>query len=55
MTAFDHFQTATCLIAEGDRRAARREIVQALLCIHRTGEDRHMRGDLALLLRRLAG
>ena len=53
MTAFDHFQTATCLIAEGDRPAARRALVRALLAIHRTGEDRHMRGDLAALLQRI--
>ena len=50
MTAFDHYQNATVMIAEGRRIAARQELREALAWIDRTGRDRHMRDDLAALL-----
>ena len=53
MTAFDHFQIATCLIGEGNRPAAIAEIDAALAEIARTGVDAQMAGDLATLRRTL--
>lgn len=50
MTAFDHFQAATVMIAEGRRIAAQQELREAIAWIDRTGNDAHMRGDLVSLL-----
>lgn len=49
MTAFDHFQIATCQIAEGDRRAAIASLTAAITEIDRTGDDAAMREDLVSL------
>jgi len=50
MDAFDRFQIATTLIAEGQKPKARQEIVAAIDWIDRTGCDRHVRAPLAELL-----
>lgn len=50
MSAFDHFQTATCALSEGRRTDARRKLEAAIASIDRTGRDRNMRADLAALL-----
>lgn len=49
MTAFDHFQTATCLISEGNRDEAARELERAIAAIDRTGGDAEIRPDLVVL------
>ncbi len=46
MTAFDHFQRATCQIADGDRRAAIVSLNKALLKIDSDGVDAYMRDEL---------
>ena len=46
MTAFDLFQRATCLIAEGDRAAAAKTLTKAIAKIDRDGRDADMRPDL---------
>jgi len=51
MTAFDRFQFATCLIAEGNREAAAHELSKALRWIDRHGDTDGMRDDLASLRR----
>jgi hypothetical protein len=48
-TAFDRFQTATVLIAEGRTHAAQRELERAIRWIDRTGRDTAMRSDLVAL------
>jgi len=53
MTAFDHFQRATVMIAEGRLSPARQRIRAAIRWIDRTGKDQHMRGDLSALLETL--
>lgn len=53
MTAFDHFQIATCLIGEDDKISAKNHLRAAIRQIDKDGVDRHMRADLADLLRRL--
>lgn len=50
MTALDHFQPATVMIADGLRIAARQELREAIRWIDRTGKDKRMRSDLADLL-----
>lgn len=50
MTAVDHFQAATVMIADGRRIAAQQELREAIRWIDRTGKDKHMRSDLADLL-----
>ena len=53
MTAFDHFQIATCQISEGNRHGAIASLDAALAEIARTGKDAGMAGDLAALRRTL--
>ncbi|ABN75762.1 hypothetical protein [Cereibacter sphaeroides] len=53
MTPFYLFQTATCLIAEGNRTEAAEIIERAIQTIDRTGKDTYMRGDLEKLHRSL--
>lgn len=55
MTAFDRFQAATVMIAEGRRIAARQCIIEAITWIDRTGRDRHMRADLQALADSIGG
>lgn len=50
MTAFDYFQESTVWIAEGRVIAAQQHLREAIAWIDRTGEDQHMRADLAALL-----
>jgi hypothetical protein len=53
MTAFDAFQLATCLIAEGRRVEAATALARAIRQIDADGVDRDMRADL-LAMRDLA-
>lgn len=41
MTAFDHFQSATVLIASGCMIAAQQTLLEAIRWIDRTGKDAH--------------
>lgn len=49
MTAFDHFQQATCDIAAGDRNAAVAQLDAAIAKIDADGVDADMRPDLVAL------
>ena len=49
MTAFDHFQIATCHISEGDKPGAVKHIDKAIKRIDRDGIDANMRSDLVAL------
>ena len=46
MTAFDFFQRATCLIAEGNRVEAAKLLTKAIAKIDSNGVDADMRDDL---------
>lgn len=50
MTAFDHFQEATVLIASGCLIAAQQNLQAAIRWIDRTGKDASLRPDLVALL-----
>lgn len=50
MTAFDHFQAASVLIASGCVIAAQQNLQAAIRWIDQTGMDTHMRADLVALL-----
>jgi hypothetical protein len=49
MTAFNLFQRATCLIAEGNRAEAAKILARAISKIDRNGVDADMRADLVEL------
>lgn len=49
MTAFDHFQHATVLIASGDKAKAAAVLTKAIAKIDRNGVDADMRADLCQL------
>ena len=46
MTAFDFFQRATCLIAEGNRAEAEKLLTKAIAKIDSNGVDADLRADL---------
>lgn len=50
MTAFDHFQEATCDIAQGNRPAAIQHLSAAIAQIDADGIDADLRADLVALL-----
>lgn len=49
MTAFDHFQEATCHIGEGNKAAAVAHLDAAIAQIDADGVDAYMRADLVSL------
>lgn len=49
MSAFDHFQMATCDIADGNNIAAVKHLEKAIAKIDADGVDAHMRDDLVAL------
>ena len=54
MTAFDHFQEATCDIADGNRHAAIKHLDAAIARIDADGIDADLRPDLVALRGALA-
>ena len=55
MTAFDHFQEATCDIGAGDYMAAIRHLDLAISIISQDGIDAEMLDDIKALRATLAG
>ena len=54
MTAFDHFQEATCDLGEGNRPAAIAHLDAAIAKIDADGVDADLRPDLVILRATLA-
>lgn len=54
MTAFDHFQEATCDIGDGNRPAAVKHLTKAIARIDEDGVDADLRPDLMSLLEALS-
>lgn len=49
MTAFDHFQIATCCISDGDNKAATVHLTAAIAKMDDDGVDAELRHDVVAL------